>query len=57
MTLSVDGRRVPATAAELGLMEGAPPPVQQHVTLANWQEGPFNRWGFQHAGELSPAPW
>lgn len=54
MSLRVGGRR-PATAAELGLMEGAPPPPAQHVTLANWLEGPFNRWGFQHASELVPS--
>jgi 6-aminohexanoate-oligomer exohydrolase len=54
MTLRVDGRG-PATAAELSLMEGAPPPASQHVTLANWQEGPYNRWGFQHACELVPS--
>lgn len=55
MTVPASGRRGPATAAELGLMEGAPPPAGQHVTLANWQEGPFNRWGFQHASELVPS--
>ncbi len=49
------GDRGPATAAELGLMEGAPPPPAQHVTLANWQDGPYNRWGFQHAAELVPS--
>jgi len=54
MTLRVGGRG-PATAAELGLMEGAPPPPGQHVTLSNWQDGPYNRWGFQHAGELVPS--
>lgn len=48
-------RRRPATAAELALMQGAPPPAGQHVTLANWQDGPYNRWGFQHAGEIVPS--
>jgi len=45
----------PATAAELGLMRGAPPPSGQLVTLANWQDGPFNRWAFQHVGEIVPS--
>lgn len=48
-------RRAPATAADLALMQGAPPPTGQHVTLANWQEGPYNRWSFQHVGELVPS--
>lgn len=47
--------RIPATAAELALMQGAPPPPSQHVTLANWQEGPYNRWSFQHVSELVPS--
>ncbi len=25
------------------------------VTLANWQEPPFNRWAFQHVSDLIPA--
>ncbi|MGH3002920.1 MAG: serine hydrolase domain-containing protein [Gaiellaceae bacterium] len=54
MTISAEARG-PATAAELGLMEGAPPPAAQHVTLANWQDGPYNRWGFQRVGELVPS--
>jgi CubicO group peptidase (beta-lactamase class C family) len=36
-------------------MAGAPPSPAQHVTLANWQEGPYNRWAFQHVGELVPS--
>jgi CubicO group peptidase (beta-lactamase class C family) len=48
-------RRVP-TAAELGLMAGPPPiPPDRLVTLANWQDPPFNRWGFQHVRELIPT--
>lgn len=39
-----------------GLMEGAPPfPEGSLVTLANWQEPPYNRWGFQHLRELVPT--
>ncbi len=38
------------------LMTGVPPfPVEQQVTLANWQDPPFNRWAFQHIRELIPT--
>lgn len=44
------------TAAEHGLMAGAPPfPEERRVTLANWQDPPFNRWGFQHIRDLIPT--
>jgi len=35
-----------------GVMEGFPPPPEQRVTLDNWQLPPFNRWSFQHVGEV-----
>jgi CubicO group peptidase (beta-lactamase class C family) len=39
-----------------GPMTGAPPfGPQQQVTLANWQDPPFNRWAFQHVRELIPT--
>jgi CubicO group peptidase (beta-lactamase class C family) len=39
-----------------GLMEGPPPiPAELLVTLDNWQDPPFNRWGFQHVRELIPT--
>lgn len=44
-----------ATAADLGLMEGAPPPADRLVTLENWQDPPFNRWGFLHVRDLIPT--
>jgi CubicO group peptidase (beta-lactamase class C family) len=47
-------KRIP-TATELGLMEGSPPPEGRLVTLANWQDPPFNRWGFQHVRDLIPT--
>lgn len=55
----------PPTTSELGLMVGTPPVGDALVTLANWQNPPFNRWGFQHIRELMPtarirgsdAPW
>ncbi len=38
------------------LMAGSPPfPPQSLVTLANWQDPPFNRWAFQHVRELIPT--
>src|SRR5271165_2491067 len=37
------------------LMEGSPPPVDALVTLANWQDPPFNRWSFSHLRELVPT--
>ena len=44
------------TAAQHGLMAGAPPfPPDRRVTLDNWQDPPFNRWGFQHIGDLIPT--
>lgn len=37
------------------LMTGAPPPEHARVSLANWQEPPFNRWSFQHLREVIPT--
>ena len=37
------------------LMHGFPPPVDALVTLANWQEPPYNRWSFSHMRELVPT--
>ena len=31
------------------------PDVAGPVTLANWQDPPFNRWGYLHVGELVPT--
>jgi CubicO group peptidase (beta-lactamase class C family) len=43
-------------AAGPALMTGAPPfQPQSQVTLANWQDPPFNRWAFQHIRELIPT--
>ena len=43
-------------AAAGGLMTGAPPfSPGSRVTLANWQDPPFNRWAFQHVRELIPT--
>jgi CubicO group peptidase (beta-lactamase class C family) len=43
-------------AAKPALMTGAPPfPSAERVTLANWQEPPFNRWAFLHLRELIPT--
>ena len=48
-------RSQPPTAADLGLMQGSRPSPERLVTLANWQEPPFNRWAFQHFRELVPT--
>jgi CubicO group peptidase (beta-lactamase class C family) len=37
------------------LMTGFPPAPPAQVTLANWQDPPFNRWAFQHMRELIPT--
>src|ERR1700730_1422472 len=37
------------------LMAGFPPAPESQVTLANWQDPPFNRWAFQHMRELIPS--
>jgi CubicO group peptidase (beta-lactamase class C family) len=37
------------------LMQGSPPPEHLRVTLANWQEPPYNRWAFSHLRELVPT--
>lgn len=36
-------------------MEGTPPSGKRLVTLDNWQDAPFNRWGFQHVRDLIPT--
>src|ERR1700733_14593242 len=38
-----------------GLMDGFPPAPQSRVTLANWQDPPFNRWAFRHVREIIPT--
>jgi CubicO group peptidase (beta-lactamase class C family) len=37
------------------LMAGFPPTPGDRVTLANWQDPPFNRWAFRHMRELIPS--
>ena len=36
-------------------MSGRPPFGDGLVTLANWQDPPYNRWSFQHVRELIPT--
>ena len=45
----------PATADDLALMAGSPPTGERAVSVKSWQEGPHNRWAFQHVTELVPA--
>jgi isopenicillin-N N-acyltransferase-like protein len=45
-----------AAAESVAFMSGAPPfPAAAQVTLADWQDGPHNRWAFQHIRELIPT--
>ena len=37
------------------LMTGFPSSPEAQVTLANWQDPPFNRWAFRHMRELIPS--
>jgi CubicO group peptidase (beta-lactamase class C family) len=37
------------------LMTGFPPAPESQVTLANWQDPPFNRWAFRHMREIIPS--
>jgi CubicO group peptidase (beta-lactamase class C family) len=47
----------PAASPDGGpeLMAGFPPAPESQVTLANWQDPPFNRWAFRHMRELIPS--
>lgn len=45
----------PKTARELGLMVGSPPPADKSVTLSNWEEPPYNRWGYLHVRDMVPT--
>ena len=36
-------------------MQTFPSQEEAQVTLANWREPPFNRWGFQHVREIIPT--
>jgi CubicO group peptidase (beta-lactamase class C family) len=44
-----------SSAADSELMTGFPPAPGTRVTLANWQDPPFNRWAFRHMHELIPS--
>jgi len=45
-----------ATADELGLMKGFPPPPDKRVTKANAiQNAPYNRWAYQHMRMFYPT--
>ena len=41
--------------ADVPLMSGFPPAEPSQVTLANWQDAPYNRWSFQHLREVIPT--
>lgn len=50
-------QKIPQTRQQLGLMQGVAVhgDVDKQVTLANWQDAPYNRWGFQHVQDLMPT--
>ena len=39
----------------VNLMQGFPPEAGEQVTIANMQEGPFNRWAFRNMRRLLPS--
>lgn len=41
--------------SDVPLMAGFPPDQASLVTLANWQDPPYNRWAFQHLREVIPT--
>jgi CubicO group peptidase (beta-lactamase class C family) len=57
MTNDADAHQAPAISPDgvARLMTGFPPAPESQVTLANWQDPPFNRWAFQHMRELIPS--
>ena len=57
MSVSPGGTEYPGEPGrDEQLMSGVPPfPPERLVTLANWQDPPFNRWAFQHIRELIPT--
>jgi len=45
-----------ATAEELGLMKGFPPPADKQITKKNAMlKGPYNRWSYQHMRMFYPS--
>jgi CubicO group peptidase (beta-lactamase class C family) len=57
MTNDADAPQTPAASPDgvAVLMAGFPPAPESQVTLANWQDPPFNRWAFRHMRELIPS--
>jgi CubicO group peptidase (beta-lactamase class C family) len=53
----IDEGAAEATSRESApeLMTGFPPASESQVTLANWQDPPFNRWAFLHMREIIPS--
>lgn len=41
--------------SDASLMSGFPAEPDSLVTLANWQDAPYNRWSFQHLREVIPT--
>ena len=49
------GARERAPSDGTGLMTGFPPALEAQVTLANWQDPPYNRLAFRHMREIIPS--
>jgi CubicO group peptidase (beta-lactamase class C family) len=52
MAVHAEGNK---TAAELGLMQGFPPPPDKRITRSNFMNPPYNRWALQRMRELQPT--
>lgn len=52
-TAAAAGAQQPPAVDEL--MQGAPVPVEQRVTLQNFMQEPYSRWGFRHIRQLAPT--
>lgn len=44
-----------ASAREMGIMQGFPPPPDKRPDLTNWDLPPFNRWSFQNVRQVLPT--
>jgi CubicO group peptidase (beta-lactamase class C family) len=52
---AISARHPFATAREMGIMQGFPPPPAARPSLTDWDLGPFNRWSFLNVRSLIPT--
>lgn len=55
LAMAEEAPATPATAKELGLMVGSPPPAGSQVTISNFLQAPYNRWSLRHLREIVPT--